>query len=201
MSPKNKEENSKVRDISIDKIMKASIKLFSEKGYSNTSVNQIAKEAKISKGLIYNYFESKEELLLKIIRYGMNTLFSEEEFMSLFSQPEPKKIFTGIMKAIYEVTIDKSDFLRIYMSIMFQPVILKIVGKEFKDFTDSLFNMMAKVFKDLGYKDPNKESKVFAAMLDGVQLHYLTTENYPLKDVTDFITNKYLKEIENLPKI
>ncbi len=51
------------------------------------------------------------------------------------------------------------------------------------------------------YKDPNKESKVFAAMLDGVQLHYLTTENYPLKDVTDFITNKYLKEIENLPKI
>lgn len=44
-------------------IRKAAIKIIAEKGFYNTRTSQIAKEAGIAVGTIYNYFDSKEEIL------------------------------------------------------------------------------------------------------------------------------------------
>ena len=48
-------------------IKRASQDLFRKYGYHKTSVNQIAKKAKIAKATIYKYFESKEVLLHTIL--------------------------------------------------------------------------------------------------------------------------------------
>ena len=46
-----------------DRIIKASIRLFSEKGFHGTRVNEIAESANVNKALIYYYFKSKEDIL------------------------------------------------------------------------------------------------------------------------------------------
>ena len=58
-----------------EKIMGAALHLFGEQGYHKTSVDQIAKVAVVSKGLTYNYFRSKEELLLAIINRATDEMF------------------------------------------------------------------------------------------------------------------------------
>ena len=50
-----------------ERIIKSATRNFSKKGYSNTSMNTIADSAKISKGGMYHYFTSKEELFLAVI--------------------------------------------------------------------------------------------------------------------------------------
>ena len=45
------------------KLLDAATKLFESQGYFSTTVEQITDEAGVSKGLVYNYFSSKEELL------------------------------------------------------------------------------------------------------------------------------------------
>lgn len=45
-------------------IMRSAKKLFYTNGYKNTSMDHIAEDAGISKGLIYHYFKNKETLLL-----------------------------------------------------------------------------------------------------------------------------------------
>lgn len=45
-----------------DKILHAALKLFHKKGYFNTSVHEIRKEAGVSIGLVYRYFENKEKI-------------------------------------------------------------------------------------------------------------------------------------------
>ena len=47
-------------------IIRAGIKLFSSSGYHGTSVGDIAKAAKITKGAFYHHFQTKEELLILI---------------------------------------------------------------------------------------------------------------------------------------
>src|SRR3954464_10230092 len=42
-------------------------RLFTEKGYAATSVQDIIDESKISKGTFYNYFSSKNECIIAII--------------------------------------------------------------------------------------------------------------------------------------
>ncbi len=50
-----------------EKIKKVAIKLFSEKGYHNVSTNEIAKNASISIGTLYNYFSDKKAIYDELV--------------------------------------------------------------------------------------------------------------------------------------
>lgn len=47
-----------------DRIINAAIKEFAQKGYDKASTNEIVKEAGISKGLLFHYFQNKKQLFL-----------------------------------------------------------------------------------------------------------------------------------------
>jgi AcrR family transcriptional regulator len=51
-----------------EEIKKTALSLFSKKGYSETKMEEIAEKAMLSKGLLYFYFKSKEELLEEILK-------------------------------------------------------------------------------------------------------------------------------------
>jgi TetR/AcrR family fatty acid metabolism transcriptional regulator len=53
------------------KILQAAIKVFSEKGFYNSRVSEIAKEADVADGTIYLYFKNKDDILISLF---------EEEF-------------------------------------------------------------------------------------------------------------------------
>jgi len=59
-----------------DRILNASLQLFSIKGYDATSVNDIAKAAHVNKALIYYYFKSKEEILDSMVKSLFNNALS-----------------------------------------------------------------------------------------------------------------------------
>ena len=46
-----------------NRILKMSRRLFTAKGYENTTIEDVAEAAEISKATLYNYFSSKEDLL------------------------------------------------------------------------------------------------------------------------------------------
>ncbi|HWR61463.1 MAG TPA: TetR family transcriptional regulator [Clostridia bacterium] len=68
-------ENSENNE-SKERILNASIKLFSEKGFDATRVNEIAEEAKVNKALIYYYFKSKEDILDYLVDSLFNSVTS-----------------------------------------------------------------------------------------------------------------------------
>ncbi len=49
-------------------ITQAALATFSENGYSGTKVEEVAKRAGVSKGLLYLYFKTKEELFKAVVR-------------------------------------------------------------------------------------------------------------------------------------
>ncbi len=71
--------SNRARDEAKDRIVRASISLFSEKGFDGTRVNEIAKEAEVNKALIYYYFKNKEDIL----DYLIENLFTELTGLSL----------------------------------------------------------------------------------------------------------------------
>lgn len=44
-------------------ILEAAIRLFSDKGYEQTSIEELAREAGIGKGTVYSYFETKRDIV------------------------------------------------------------------------------------------------------------------------------------------
>ncbi len=65
----------KKSDITQETILKAAIKIFSEKGYSAATTSEIAKEAGVAEGTIFRYFSKKKDLLYQIAQKTID-LFS-----------------------------------------------------------------------------------------------------------------------------
>lgn len=59
------------------RIINAAIKEFSLKGFDKASTNEIVKEAEISKGILFHYFNNKKELFLFLYDYFLETLLDE----------------------------------------------------------------------------------------------------------------------------
>ncbi len=56
------------------KILDSAIKEFASKGYNAANINTIAKNAEISIGGMYRYFDSKESLIMTVLDYGYSIL-------------------------------------------------------------------------------------------------------------------------------
>ena len=49
-------------------ILEAALSVFSDLGYTQATLNDVADRVGVTKGCLYHYFESKEQLLLDLIR-------------------------------------------------------------------------------------------------------------------------------------
>lgn len=84
-------------------IMMVAQQLFATKGYNGTSMNDIVKESGVSKGAIYNHFESKERLFLSLL--GTQTEAGLHQLESLFSAEDTS---VDKIKKVLEVTFSTS---------------------------------------------------------------------------------------------
>lgn len=59
-----------------DRILRAAIKVFAQKGFYATRVSEIAKAAGVADGTIYLYFKSKDDVLITIFEDGIHRLLA-----------------------------------------------------------------------------------------------------------------------------
>ena len=79
MSPLNRQQLDQIRDERREEIKQAALKVFARRGYTGTKTSLIAKEASISEGLIYRYFNSKKEVFITLIQELMEEARREIE--------------------------------------------------------------------------------------------------------------------------
>ena len=65
-------------------ILEAALQVFARDGYRNTTLDQVAEAAGVTKGAIYHYFDTTEALLLGVIEHSQKLAFSRAEIGSLF---------------------------------------------------------------------------------------------------------------------
>ena len=82
-----------------NEIMEAAIKVISEKGYANATLDEIAQRAELSKGTIYLYFKSKSDLFSSLIENGLQVM---SEIRVKCSNTD-KSIFEQIEDFIYQL--------------------------------------------------------------------------------------------------
>lgn len=107
---KSKVSNTKKSAQTRQQIIDAAMKLFSETGYYKTNSKEIAKEAKVSIGCFYNYFEDKKEVFSEVLDsyyIKFNTVI-ENKLKQLLENPSDKK--TMLYEAIKAILDAHSIF-------------------------------------------------------------------------------------------
>jgi AcrR family transcriptional regulator len=95
-------------------ILEAAIKLFSRKGYEQTSIEELAREAGIGKGTVYSYFQTKKEIVRAFCEEELDYTRSE---LAAHTNPESslqEQLLVIFMSEFTHITENK-DFGRIYL--------------------------------------------------------------------------------------
>lgn len=98
-----------------ERVINAALKQFAHKSYPDASTNEIAKEAGISKGLLFHYFTSKKDLYLYLYEHAVTFLRKE---VAAKVDAEERDLFArlrqiSILKlGIYNIHPDLFDFLK-----------------------------------------------------------------------------------------
>ena len=75
-----------------EEILDAAQKVFFDKGLPSATMDEIAEAAELSKGTLYLYYKSKEDLYLGVMMRGMQVLFSEYEVLAASLDSPLRKI-------------------------------------------------------------------------------------------------------------
>ncbi len=158
-------------------------------------MEQVASRARVSKGLIYNYFPSKKRLLEAVLRRGIDDV---REGVRIppggIDSPDAMAEFINHMFALVR---KRATVLRLYVSIMTEPIVMRRFKNLLVDVEDETDHFLARGLRLCGWADPEGEAQLFHAMLDGVLLHYLLGGGrYPLEAVRARIIERYARRKE-----
>ncbi len=195
MSPRTKKQLLELRKRSRDKIMDNALRLFAQRGYHRTTVEQIARQAGVSKGLLYNYFTSKEELLESIIRAGLEE--AHKITRHIFSQPTAReKMKTMIDRALHPDLL-QSDYWQMYSFLLMQPHVFERYRPLVTELMDEFIRLLTPLLEELGFPQPEAEAWILAGIFDGIGLHaWVRGPDYPIALTRDLLYKKYLPEKE-----
>ena len=98
-----------------DELLQKAIRLFSQGGFQETSLQEIARELGITRPLFYYYFESKEDLLWRIIGHLGDGLLAQAEPIATTTDPPVDRLRQIIEKHI-RTLLDNIDAFRIYFA-------------------------------------------------------------------------------------
>jgi len=98
-----------------EQILRAAIKTFARKGFYNTRISDIAKEANVADGTIYLYFKNKDNLLVSLFEESMNQIIQMVE-EKLANVDDPIEKLRTFIRFHFEL-IQKDKFLSEVISV------------------------------------------------------------------------------------
>ncbi|USK35207.1 TetR/AcrR family transcriptional regulator [Bacillus sp. F19] len=191
--PRTPEENDRIRQATKEKIRAAAMQLFTKQGYYATSISDIAKQAVISKGLLYNYYKGKEELLSEMVEARIGEVVEVmTEAVSLETPGEQLKyIINGAIDNIHK----NPEVHRFYLHLQTHPEadeeLIKYSHLIIEENTRQ-FELQCEIFERMGEKEPRKRSLYFSSVLQGIMLMISTyPQKFPIEEIKKQIISEF----------
>ncbi|SES90019.1 DNA-binding transcriptional regulator, AcrR family [Salinibacillus kushneri] len=183
-----------------ERIINAAIKEFVQSGFEKASTNEMVKEAEISKGSLFNYFNSKKDLYLYLIEYGVQIIEEIYEQIDLNER--------DIFKRIEKLGLKKLQIHRRFPHVFDFLSSLRLeesdeVKDDIKQRVDSIFEEgVTKIYENIDYSKFREDIDIQKA----IEILNWTMFGFGEKAVNQLTTfegvgEEYLNEWESYSKI
>ncbi|WP_128894009.1 TetR/AcrR family transcriptional regulator [Longirhabdus pacifica] len=102
-------------------VIETALRFYAAKGYTHTSMNEIATSCGISKGSLYNMFSSKEALFVTCFQYFNQLMYEKALAIKSDSSLSPKEILVEQLSMIIGSMVER----KVLVSLMLKEVSLK----------------------------------------------------------------------------
>jgi len=165
-------------------IFSTALTLFSEKGYDQASMRDIASHAGISLGLTYNYFKNKEALLLSIVQEGIQQI--EKDWPNY-----PAENLQQWLVRYFTILEKYRNYWLLLRALRLQSSLTQQLETHFDGLNNFIIGDLAILLQQLGYGKALPEAILLYATLDGMATQYFTNERYPLNKMLALLQRKY----------
>jgi AcrR family transcriptional regulator len=90
------------------RLLAVAAELFAEKGFDATSVQEVVERAQVTKGALYHYFDSKQDLLYEIYHSIISVQLSDLERILALREPAAQTL-RAIIISLVETTAERAD--------------------------------------------------------------------------------------------
>jgi AcrR family transcriptional regulator len=173
-------------------IMMAAVRLFARKGFEKTTISDIAVEAGIGKGTVYEYFSNKEEMIHQSFHFFLKQMEMDFEDILLTDLPAVEKLKQILQAFGNVINAETEGFVTMMFNFWGEAMrsqdTKNIIFTEMKKF----YHSYRKIFADIiieGMQDgsirkninPEGVAIIIIGMLDGVMVQWLMD-----RDVIDY---------------
>ncbi len=131
-------------------ILRAAARLFQQRGYDATSMNDVAAALKLSKGGLYHHFQSKDEILFHIMSHAMD--ITEERVINVARRVEnPEERLRTLIRLHIEVVLSEEDreiTVMLHENHPLPPGLRRKINGRKKDYVHFVENLIADVQRD-----------------------------------------------------
>ena len=193
MSPRSKELSRQMKAESRKAVVTAALELFAKKGFSATTADEIAKKAKVSKGLIFTHFTTKQDILLAIVDEGLEWLlpmaFGKDD-----TRP-PRDRFLALINAWLNLLKDEPLLIRLTLQLNLDDAWRKLMKRKGKKYVEIYLGGLRDLITQLGSKNPDLDCYLIAIFFDGVAANYtIAPELFPIDAVKDHFVEMMLTQ-------
>jgi AcrR family transcriptional regulator len=96
-------------------ILESAVELFGAHGYNHTSMQQIAESVGISKGSLYSYFQSKEDLIISIYEHYQQLVFERAFVVGLDGNLPSMERFAKQFQVQFEGILEYKSYMKMHM--------------------------------------------------------------------------------------
>jgi len=191
--PRSVKQNEQMRTTTQTALLNSAMTLFAQNGYTSTTTRSIAKEAGISTGLMYHYFDNKESLLRAVFDNCMAIL--SEAINSAYEQSAPEERLANLLRAMFEMLAREEAFWSLFYMLRSQPAIMRVLGDDFRKWTEQLRSLFEVELQQLGRADSEMDALMLYSFIEGtIQQFLLNPTTYPLDRMVERIVVQFSKQ-------
>jgi len=126
-------------------ILRTAARLFQQRGYDATSMNDVAAALRLSKGGLYHHFQSKDEILYEIMNHAME-ITQERVLNPVRGIADPEERLRALIRLHIEVVLsprDREITVMLHENHPLPPALRKRINIRKKDYVHFLENLMA----------------------------------------------------------
>jgi len=98
-----------------EEILAVALRLFSDRGFHNVSMQEIAEKSEFGVGTLYNFFDSKEQLFVELMKAGIERI-GQLLIPILDSNQEERKKLSEFIRAHVDIIESNLEFIKLYVS-------------------------------------------------------------------------------------
>jgi AcrR family transcriptional regulator len=128
-------------------ILRTAARLFQQRGYDATSMNDVAASLKLSKGGLYHHFQSKDEILFEIMNHAME-ITQERVVNPVRGIADPEERLRALIRLHIGLVLsprDREITVMLHENHPLPPALRKRINTRKKDYIHFLENLMKEV--------------------------------------------------------